>query len=211
MFFVDLQQFMYNSLVNLLSPLRFRSQFPLHVEEECNINKACPSDQFCDFHVCRSCLHENSGCHFIGKGGIVGTCYQGLQCQYCRYITKWIMSLVGTFCQGLQCQYCQYITNWIMSLVGTCCQGFQCQYGRCTKGAKQGSPGTYCDKATDCDSNSCCVRELSINPKTSVCKPMLDEYESCGPINLFRQIYNGGKVEPACGPCKPGLQCKNVG
>ena len=87
-----------------------------------------------------------------------------------------------------------------------------CQYGRCTKGVKQGEPGTYCDKTKDClGSSSCCIREITVNPHASVCKPMLEEFESCGPINLFHQIYMGGMVEPACGPCKTGLQCKNVG
>ncbi|KXJ12743.1 Dickkopf-related protein 3 [Exaiptasia diaphana] len=154
------RQYLFRNMANMFSPLGYRSQFSSTDEvEECNVNKACLADQFCDFHVCRSCLRENLACHFIG----------------------------------------------------TCCKGLACQYGRCTKNVQQGSPGTYCDKASDCDSSSCCIREISVNPKTSVCKPMLDEYESCGPINLFRQIYNGGKVEPACGPCKPGLQCKNVG
>ncbi|EDO50019.1 predicted protein, partial [Nematostella vectensis] len=126
---------------------------------ECNINKPCPKDQFCDVHMCRSCLHESTPCHFIG----------------------------------------------------TCCQGFVCQYGQCTKGVKQGMPGTYCDKTSECDENSCCVRELSLSTRNSVCKPMLNEYESCGPINLFHQVYTDGRVEPVCGPCKQGLQCKNVG
>ena len=100
-----------------------------------------------------------------------------------------------------------FLTN-----LGTCCEGFTCQYGHCTKGVKEGEPGTYCDRTSDClGKESCCVREISINPHTSLCKPLLDEFESCGPINLFHHIYNGGMVEPDCGPCKAGLQCKNVG
>ena len=97
-------------------------------------------------------------------------------------------------------------------ILGTCCEGYVCQYGHCTKGVKQGEPGTYCDKTSDClGKESCCVREISVNSHTSICKPMLNEFESCGPINLFHHIYNGGMVEPDCGPCKNGLQCKNVG
>lgn len=66
------QQHLYHNdiqynLMNMYSPFRPRLSFPDNVEEECNINKSCPTDQFCDVHVCRSCLHENSPCHFIGK------------------------------------------------------------------------------------------------------------------------------------------------
>ncbi|XP_068708379.1 dickkopf-related protein 3-like isoform X2 [Montipora foliosa] len=117
----------------------------------------------------------------------------------------------GKFCDVHTCRDCLHV-NAACHFIGTCCEGYVCQYGHCTKGVKQGEPGTYCDKTSDCLSKeSCCVREISVNSHTSICKPMLDEFESCGPINLFHHIYNGGMVEPDCGPCKDGLQCKNVG
>lgn len=117
----------------------------------------------------------------------------------------------GRFCDVHTCRVCVH-ENAACHFIGTCCEGFTCQYGHCTKGVKEGEPGTYCDRTSDClGKESCCVREISINPHTSLCKPLLDEFESCGPINLFHHIYNGGMVEPDCGPCKAGLQCKNVG
>lgn len=117
----------------------------------------------------------------------------------------------GRFCDVHTCRACLH-ENAACHFIGTCCEGYVCQYGHCTKGVKQGEPGTYCDRTSDClGKESCCVREISVNPHTSVCKPMLDEFESCGPINLFHHVYDGGLVEPDCGPCKVGLQCKNVG
>ena len=108
--------------------------------------------------------------------------------------------------------YSNLLNQRALKIEGTCCEGYVCQYGHCTKGVKEGEPGTYCDRTSDClGKESCCVREISVNPHTSVCKPMLNEFESCGPINLFHHVYDGGMVEPDCGPCKVGLQCKNVG
>ena len=58
----------------------------------------------------------------------------------------------------------------------------------------------------------CCIREISVSRLHSICKPMLEEHESCGPINLFHQeITTNSHVEPVCGPCKPDLSCKAVG
>lgn len=117
----------------------------------------------------------------------------------------------GRFCDVHTCRACLH-AGASCHFIGTCCEGYVCQYGHCTKGVKQGEPGTYCDRTSDClGKESCCVREISVNPHTSVCKPMLNEFESCGPINLFHHVYDGGMVEPDCGPCKVGLQCTNVG
>ena len=72
--------------------------------------------------------------------------------------------------------------------------------------------GTFCDRQKDCvGSNLCCVREPAINPVISICKPALDEHQTCGPYNQFRTVYIGGTVQPVCGPCKQGLVCKQVG
>lgn len=117
----------------------------------------------------------------------------------------------GKFCDVHTCRACLH-ERAACHFIGTCCEGYACQYGQCTKGVEQGEPGTYCDRTSDClGKESCCIREISVNPHTSMCKPMLDEFESCGPINLFHHVYTGGMVEPDCGPCKVGLQCKNVG
>ena len=72
--------------------------------------------------------------------------------------------------------------------------------------------GTFCDRQKDCSGpDLCCVREPAINPVISICKPALDEHETCGPYNQFRTVYIGGTVQPVCGPCKQGLVCKQVG
>ena len=54
-------------------------------------------------------------------------------------------------------------------------------------------------------------REPAINPHISVCKPPLEENMVCGPINYFKNVYIGAQVQQACGPCKAGLVCKQVG
>ena len=60
--------------------------------------------------------------------------------------------------------------------------------------------------------DACCILEISIDPHNPLCKPMLDIHETCGPINLFHQIFEDrAHNEPICGPCKPGLACKSVG
>jgi len=95
---------------------------------------------------------------------------------------------------------------------GQCCPGTECTYGRCKKGSSKGKEGTFCDRQKDCvGSNLCCVREPAINPVISICKPALDEHQTCGPYNQFRTVYIGGTVQPVCGPCKQGLVCKQVG
>lgn len=72
--------------------------------------------------------------------------------------------------------------------------------------------GAFCDRQSDCkDPDLCCVREAAINPAISICKPALDEHQTCGPYNQYRTLYIGGTVQPACGPCKQGLTCKQVG
>ncbi|RMX52367.1 hypothetical protein pdam_00014399 [Pocillopora damicornis] len=53
--------------------------------------------------------------------------------------------------------------------------------------------------------------EPAINPHISVCKPPLEENMVCGPINFFKNVYIGAQVQRACGPCKAGLVCKQVG
>lgn len=95
---------------------------------------------------------------------------------------------------------------------GQCCPGTECTYGRCKKGSAKGSAGTFCDRQKDCQgADLCCVREPAINPVISICKPALDEHQTCGPYNQFRTVYIGGTVQPVCGPCKQGLVCKQVG
>jgi len=95
---------------------------------------------------------------------------------------------------------------------GQCCPGTECTYGRCKKGSAKGKEGTFCDRQKDCSGpDLCCVREPAINPVISICKPALDEHETCGPYNQFRTVYIGGTVQPVCGPCKQGLVCKQVG
>lgn len=95
---------------------------------------------------------------------------------------------------------------------GQCCPSSECVYGRCKSGASPGLAGTFCDRQSDCkDPDLCCVREPSINPIISICKPALDEHQTCGPYNQYRTVYIGGTVQPACGPCKQGLTCKQVG
>ena len=54
-------------------------------------------------------------------------------------------------------------------------------------------------------------RESAINPHISICKPPLEENMVCGPINFFKNVYIGAQVQQACGPCKAGLVCKQVG
>ncbi|XP_065668440.1 dickkopf-related protein 3 [Hydra vulgaris] len=95
---------------------------------------------------------------------------------------------------------------------GQCCPGTECTYGRCKKGSSKGAAGTFCDRQKDCvGPDLCCVREPAINPVISICKPALDEHQTCGPYNQFRTVYIGGTVQPVCGPCKQGLVCKQVG
>lgn len=95
---------------------------------------------------------------------------------------------------------------------GQCCPSSECIYGRCKTGATAGQAGSFCDRQSDCkDQDLCCVREAAINPAISICKPALDEHQTCGPYNQYRTLYIGGTVQPACGPCKQGLTCKQVG
>jgi len=95
---------------------------------------------------------------------------------------------------------------------GQCCPGTECTYGRCKKASSKGAAGTFCDRQKDCQGTDlCCVREPAINPVISICKPALDEHQTCGPYNQFRTVYIGGTVQPVCGPCKQGLVCKQVG
>ena len=117
----------------------------------------------------------------------------------------------GEYCDGMYCFACKAAGDHC-DLNGECCDGSECQYGICSKGVKPGMPGTFCDLAKDCTGpDSCCIHEMSISEHHSVCKPMLEEHESCGPINLFHQDILRAHMEPVCGPCKPGLACKGVG
>lgn len=117
----------------------------------------------------------------------------------------------GEYCDGMYCFKCKGSGDHC-DLNGECCEGAECQYGFCAKGAKAGDPGTYCDLVKDCKGKDiCCIHEMSISHHHSICKPMLDEHESCGPINLFHQDVMKAHIEPVCGPCKPGLSCKGVG
>jgi len=115
-------------------------------------------------------------------------------------------------------KYCHYFLcvsclqeNAACSNNGQCCHG-SCSYGRCKKGASKGDAGTFCDRKQDCTGPElCCVREPAINPHISICKPALDEHEICGPRNHFKAVYIGATKQPACGPCKAGLTCKQYG
>ncbi|XP_047127235.1 dickkopf-related protein 3 isoform X1 [Hydra vulgaris] len=133
-------------------------------------------------------------------GDIYGRCDINQQC------------IPGYFCDGMFCYKCHQ-EGQTCNLNGVCCEGSECQYGICTKGVKAGDAGTFCDLSKDCTGSlMCCIREMSINRLHSICKPMLEEHESCGPINLFHQeITTNAHVEPMCGPCKPGLSCQAVG
>lgn len=130
---------------------------------------------------------------------VQGRCDINKQCpdsQYCDGMFCFIFKKEGDNCD----------------LNGECEKGSECQFGLCTKGIKMGDPGTFCDLARDCKGeNQCCIRELSISKHTSICKPMLKEHESCGPINLFHQAEQKAHVEPLCGPCEKGLACKGIG
>jgi len=115
------------------------------------------------------------------------------------------------YCHMFLCVHCLK-ENVACTQNGQCCHG-QCTYGRCKKDAVAGSPGTFCDRHDDCRDppGTCCVRESAINPHISVCKPPLEENMVCGPINFFKNVYIGAQVQQACGPCKAGLVCKQVG
>ncbi|CAH3144815.1 unnamed protein product [Pocillopora meandrina] len=117
----------------------------------------------------------------------------------------------GKYCHMFLCVHCLK-ENVACTQNGQCCHG-QCTYGRCKKDASGGSPGTFCDRHDDCKDppGTCCVREPAINPHISVCKPPLEENMVCGPINFFKNVYIGAQVQRACGPCKAGLVCKQVG
>lgn len=115
------------------------------------------------------------------------------------------------YCHMFLCVHCLK-ENVACTQNGQCCHG-QCTYGRCKKDAAPGAPGTFCDRHDDCKDppGTCCVREPAINPHISVCKPPLEENMVCGPINFFKNVYIGAQVQKACGPCKAGLVCKQVG
>lgn len=117
----------------------------------------------------------------------------------------------GKYCHMFLCVHCLK-ENVACTQNGQCCKG-QCTYGRCKKDAAPGAPGTFCDRHDDCKDppGTCCVREPAINPHISVCKPPLEENMVCGPINYFKNVYIGAQVQQACGPCKAGLVCKQVG
>ncbi|XP_001641952.2 dickkopf-related protein 3 [Nematostella vectensis] len=117
----------------------------------------------------------------------------------------------GRYCHMFLCVHCLK-ENVACTQNGQCCGG-QCTYGRCKKDAVAGAPGTFCDRHDDCKdpAGTCCVRESAINPHISICKPPLEENMVCGPINFFKNVYIGAQVQRACGPCKQGLMCKQVG
>ncbi|XP_066923327.1 dickkopf-related protein 3-like [Clytia hemisphaerica] len=130
---------------------------------------------------------------------ILGRCDINKKCEASQY------------CDGMFCYKCR-TEGHHCDLNGECCAGSECQFGICTKGAAQGDPGTFCDIAKDCKGKDvCCIREISISHHHSICKLMLNEHESCGPINLFHQDTMRAHMEPICGPCKAGLSCKGVG
>lgn len=119
----------------------------------------------------------------------------------------------GKYCHMFLCVDCLK-ENVACTQNGQCCvdQGLFCVYGRCKAGSSKGAAGTFCDRQSDCkEADTCCVREPAINPAISVCKPALDEHQTCGPYNQYRAVYIGGTVQAACGPCKQDLTCKQVG
>jgi len=115
------------------------------------------------------------------------------------------------YCDGMFCYKCKSVGDHC-DLNGECCTGSECQYGYCASGVQAGHPGTFCDLSKDCKGEDvCCIHEISVSQIHSICKPMLSEHESCGPINLFHQDVMKANLEPICGPCKKGLSCKGVG
>ncbi|KAL9984562.1 hypothetical protein ACROYT_G006871 [Oculina patagonica] len=112
----------------------------------------------------------------------------------------------GKYCHFFLCVKCLG-ENVPCNDKGQCCRG-QCTYGRCKRSSVPGEPGTFCNRKRDCRGDSCCVRDTAVNLHKSICKPPLGENMVCGPINFFKNVYVGDEV---CGPCKPGLVCKQVG
>lgn len=144
--------------------------------------------------------HESEEHHHLDERPILGRCDINEKCKAEQY------------CQGRFCFKCRKALEHCYAN-GQCCQGMECQYGYCAKGISAGMPGTYCDKAKDCKgSEACCILEMSVDHHNAICKPMLEQHETCGPINLFHQITEyRAHNEPFCGPCKQGLACKSVG
>jgi len=139
--------------------------------------------------------HEHGDDHHV----VMGHCSMTEKCEPDQY------------CDGTYCFKCRSAGDHC-DLNGECCAGSECQYGICEKGVEAGAPGTFCDLAKDCKGKeTCCIHEISISKHHSVCKPMLETHESCGPINLFHQDVLKASMEPVCGPCKSGLACKGVG
>jgi len=155
-------------------------------------------DKFVDQRAVKRFMDDG---HHMDERPILGHCDINRQCKAEQY------------CEGMYCYKCRKDEEHCYAN-GQCCQGMECQYGYCAKGVTAGMPGTYCDKAKDCKGPfACCIFEMSVDHHNPICKPMLEEHETCGPINLFHQICSEYRAqnEPICGPCKPGLACKSVG
>ncbi|XP_031570692.1 dickkopf-related protein 3-like [Actinia tenebrosa] len=112
----------------------------------------------------------------------------------------------GKYCNLLYCEDC-HKEKMACAREKQCCKGMECTFGRCEKKSK-GDPGTFCEKDSDCKSDSCCVLEPTVNTLLPICKPKLAEYHQCASV-LYRKVWIGEK--PDCGPCKQGLECAQKG
>lgn len=82
-----------------------------------------------------------------------------------------------------------------------CCRGLECAAGKCRKRITLGKENSICRKDRDCNYGYCCAREKG----QSVCKPMLQEGQSCAiPQGGARYLWTR-----QC-PCAYGLKCRVV-
>ncbi|XP_012563110.2 uncharacterized protein LOC101241002 isoform X1 [Hydra vulgaris] len=117
------------------------------------------------------------------------------------------MCPINKYCSNLLCYDCQKTTHACVE-DEHCCKGLSCIYGRCDNKEK-GTPGSICEKDTDCNGDSCCVIEPTIYENHGTCKRKLEEFHQCAPV-LFRKVWIE-EEKPKCGPCKDGLKCIEKG
>eukprot|EP00794_Sanderia_malayensis_P012828 gene12828-14144_t len=183
-----------NNFLSLRSKVAGKDQMDMGLLQVPLMHRNRADDSIKRYHV-----EDDHQLGHLDERPVVGRCDINKQCKADQY------------CDGIFCFKCRKDLEHCYAN-GQCCQGSECQYGYCAKGASAGMPGTYCDKAKDCKGDSCCILEMSVDHHNAICKPMLEEHETCGPINLFHQITEyRAHSEPICGPCKQGLACKSIG